>query len=79
MATKAMEPTMKMIKDFFNALFTPPNVIDDVTQRTHKATAEVMHCNVSIEKARYSRHMAICELQALEAWNHQRDVKEKML
>lgn len=68
----------RTMREFFTALFTPPTIIDDVVQRTHKATADVQACESTIQKARYQKHMAISELRALEAWNHGR-VLEDML
>lgn len=61
-----------------NSLFGSATIIDDITQRTHKATADAMACDAHIERARYQRHMALSELQALEAWNHQSNVLEKL-
>lgn len=55
---------------FWTAAFSTPTIIDDVVQRTHKASADVHHCDALIEKAQFQKHMALHELVALEAWNH---------
>lgn len=64
----------RAIKEFFTTAFSmkAPTITDDVVQRTHRATAEVRDCDTQIEKARFQKHMALHELQALEDWNHQR-------
>lgn len=63
---------------WYNSWWEVPTIESDVLHRMYRATAEARASNISIERARYQRHMALSELQALENWNHQHHVLERM-
>jgi hypothetical protein len=67
----------KRLWELWGAIFSTPTVTDDITQRTHRAIQDIRHCDTAIDKARFQRHMSVCELEALEDWNHQRNVRDR--
>jgi len=73
-----MVKQLKKLWAWYDRLWAVPTVETDVVQRTYKAMAEARACDISIDRARYQRHMALSELQALENWNHQHNILESM-
>lgn len=67
-----------LVWSLYEAIFQLPSITDAVTQRTYKARKEANEWNIAHEKARYERHMALSELQALENWNLQTNILEEL-
>lgn len=61
---------MKRLKDLWEAMWTLPTIEDSVQQEMHKHTKEVEGADTMIRKMRFQKHMALANIEALEAWNH---------
>lgn len=69
---------MKRIQQFFDAVFKVLTIEQAISQNTWLKTKEAQQAAAMIERGRYLRHMALSELEAMENWNHQKNVKETL-